>query len=459
MGESGFTTGEETTGSMSGTMSTSMSTSSPSTSASTSMSTTDGPTTDETDPSSSSTTMEVTVTESSTTEDPSTTTEPMETSSSSTEPMETSSSSTDPSTSTGPIGTCSDDIIDDGLVCFGEFTEFGTGADPSDIEVGTFDDDTTVDVATASSTSNEVSVLLGDGAGSFAAATAYVIGGMRPVQIAAADLNADGFTDLVTANTDSDDVSVLLAVGDGTLGTSVELPVGDAPSDLDLANLNGDAAPDLIVANSGDGNYTSGVNDGLGTFTLDAGAPWVTGVVGGAVGIVVGPINGGNLDVWFCNGGAYGASQGSGNGAFDDSVIIAAMTGSDLRNANRGDVNADADMDIVAVDRDDDLAYFFLGGMVAMFSPTPLDAGLEPSEAIIADVTGEGDPDVIVASEAGGIVTVFAGNGAGSFDDGVELTVPDAPVAVAARDVDGDGVGDIITAHASGDIAVLLSDP
>lgn len=459
MGESGFTTGEETTGSMSGSMSTSMSTSSASTSASTSMSTTDGPTTDETDPSSSSTTMEVTVTESSTTEDPSTTTEPMETSSSTTEPMETSSSSTDPSTSTGPIGTCGDDIPDDGLVCFGEFTEFETGADPSDVDVGNFDDDTSVDVVTASSTGNDVSVLLGDGTGSFAAATAYVIGGMTPVQIAAADLNADGLTDLVTANTDSDDVSILLAVGDGSLGTSVELPVGDAPADLDLANLNGDAAPDLIVANSGDGNYTSGLNDGLGTFTLDAGAPWVTGAVAGANGVVVGSINGGNLDAWFCNGGAYGASPGNGNGSFDDTIVIAAMTGSDMRNANRGDVNADTDMDVVAVDRDDDVAYFFLGGMTASFSATALDAGLEPSEAIIADVTGEGEQDVIVASESGGIVTVFAGNGAGSFADGVELTVPDAPVAVAARDLDGDDVADIITAHASGDIAVLLSDP
>jgi hypothetical protein len=456
MSESGFTTGEETTGSMSGTMSTtSMSTSSAS--ASTSMSTTDGPTTDETDPSSSSTTMEVT--ESSTTEDPSTTTDPMETSSSSTDPMETSSSSTDPTTTTGPIGTCSDDIVDDGLVCFGEFTEFETGADPSDVEVGNFDLDTSVDVVTTSSTGNDVSVLLGDGTGSFAAATAYVIGGMRPVQIAAADLNIDGFTDLVTANTDSDDVSILLAVGDGSLATSVELPVGDAPADLDLANLNGDAALDLIVANSGDGNYTSGLNDGLGTFTLDAGAPWVTGAVAGANGVVVGSINGGNLDAWFCNGGAYGASPGNGNGSFDDTIVIAAMTGSDLRNANRGDVNADTDMDVVAVDRDDDVAYFFLGGMTASFSATDFDAGLEPSEAIIADVTGEGDPDVIVASEAGGIVTVFAGNGAGSFADGVELTVPDAPVAVAAADLDGDDVADIITAHASGDIAVLLSDP
>jgi hypothetical protein len=183
-------------------------------------------------------------------------------------------------------------------------------------------------------------------------------------------------------------------------------------------------------------------------------------LVAGAVGIAIGSINAAPNDSWFCAGGAYGATPGNGNGSFMDTTVIAAMAGSALGRANRGDVNADADMDVIAVDATDDMAYFFQGGNVAAFTVTALDAGGDPTEGVIADVTGEGDPDVVVVSGADGTVTVFAGDGTGMFADGVTFDAGNGPTGVAVADLNEDGVGDIIVSNgADNGVNVLLSDP
>ncbi len=73
--------------------------------------------------------------------------------------------------------------------------------------------------------------------------------GDGPVSVAVADLNADGAPDLVTANRLSDDVSVLLGRGDGTFQIQQTFPVGDSPKSVAVADLNADGAPDLVTAN------------------------------------------------------------------------------------------------------------------------------------------------------------------------------------------------------------------
>lgn len=456
LSDSGFTTGDPSTGSASGTM-----TGSASTSTSTMMSTSNGPTTDETTETSSSTTMELTATESSTTmaptTDPTTTTNPTETTEATIEPTTTT---IEPTTTTGPVGECGDMAVDDGLVCFGTATDFAVGLGPADVDVGDFDGDGDMDIATVNADGGDVSVRLGNGAGGFGEVLSVAIGGTNPIRLAAADLNADGMTDLVTVNFDSGDVSVLLATGAGAFADSVEVAVGAGPTDLDLQLLDAGTSPDLIVANSGDANYITALNDGAGGFTIHAEAPWSTGGVGGAVGIVVGPINGAPNDVWFCEGNAWGAVQGDGDGSINPMAPIVAMTGAALGRANRGDANADFDMDIVAVDATNDLAYFFVGGVQAAFAATGLDAGADPSEGLLADVTGEGDEDVVVSSQAENTVTVFPGNGAGMVGSGITFDVGNGPTGVAVADLNGDGVGDIIVSNGDDDtVSVLLSDP
>lgn len=70
------------------------------------------------------------------------------------------------------------------------------------------------DLVTANQTSNDVSILIGAGNGTFTAGQRVAVG-IGPTSIAVADLNGDGHADLVTANRTSNDVSILLGRGNG----------------------------------------------------------------------------------------------------------------------------------------------------------------------------------------------------------------------------------------------------
>ena len=69
------------------------------------------------------------------------------------------------------------------------------GSYPISIAVGDFNEDGNLDVAVANFLSNSLSVLLGDGAGSFGAAESYAVG-TNPISLTTADLNGDGVLDL-----------------------------------------------------------------------------------------------------------------------------------------------------------------------------------------------------------------------------------------------------------------------
>src|SRR5678815_4670509 len=73
--------------------------------------------------------------------------------------------------------------------------------------------------------------------------------GNGPVAVAVADLNHDGIPDLVTANAFSNDVSVLVGHGDGTFAAPQRVAVGNFPQSVAVADLNGDGIPDLVTAN------------------------------------------------------------------------------------------------------------------------------------------------------------------------------------------------------------------
>ena len=95
-----------------------------------------------------------------------------------------------------------------------------------------------------------VSVLLNDGSGSFSTKV-NVPGGDGPASVAAADLDGDGDFDLVVANFASDDVSILLNLGNGSFVRWPEsLPAGTGPYAVTTADMDGDGDPDLIVTNA-----------------------------------------------------------------------------------------------------------------------------------------------------------------------------------------------------------------
>ncbi|MFT3684381.1 MAG: FG-GAP-like repeat-containing protein [Phycisphaerales bacterium] len=120
-------------------------------------------------------------------------------------------------------------------------------------------------MVTANTDSNNVSVLMGSGAGTFAAPVNYPTG-TSPWTVAVADVNGDGIADLVTANRLSNNVSVLLGSASGTFAAPVNYTTGTGPTCAAVADINGDGVPDIVVANESANNIGLLLGSGNGTF-------------------------------------------------------------------------------------------------------------------------------------------------------------------------------------------------
>ncbi len=124
----------------------------------------------------------------------------------------------------------------------------GSGTFPGSVAIADVNGDGKPDLATANEHSNTVSVLLGNGNGTFQNQVAYATGD-TPFSVAIADVNRDGKPDLATTNANSNTVSVLLGNGNGIFQTEVAYATGTAPNSVVIADVNRDGKPDLATAN------------------------------------------------------------------------------------------------------------------------------------------------------------------------------------------------------------------
>jgi hypothetical protein len=142
--------------------------------------------------------------------------------------------------------------------------DYGTGGVGGSVAIGDVSRDGKPDLAVTNQSSNTVSVLLGNGDGSFGASVDYGTGGV-PISVAIGDLSGDGKADLAVANYGGA-VSVLLGNGDGTFGAKADYGAGNNPRSVAIGDVSGDGKQDIAVANGGSSTVSVLLGNGDGTF-------------------------------------------------------------------------------------------------------------------------------------------------------------------------------------------------
>ena len=200
-----------------------------------------------------------------------------------------------------------------------------------------------LDVVVANRSSNTVSVLKGNGNGTFQTQVTFTTGS-APESVVVGDVNADSKLDVVVSNRSSNTVSVLLGNGNGTFQTQTTFATGSLPSSLLMRDLNGDSAPDLVVTNFGGNTVSVLLGNGNGTFQTQQ--TFATGTSPQSVEAT--DFNrDGYLDLVVTNSGSNTVSVlgGNGDGTFQTQTTFA--TGSSPHSVAVRDLNHDFKQDLV----------------------------------------------------------------------------------------------------------------
>ena len=279
--------------------------------------------------------------------------------------------------------------------------------------------------------------------------------GKNPTSVATADFNQDGVTDLITTNIGDSSLSILFGNGDGTFKEQVQMPVAKEPRALTLNDFNGDGFEDIAVACSGSDQIA--LYYGLANGTFGVGHRY--SVHKTPISIASGDVNGDHKPdlILALRNDKIKILLSEGAGLFIDGPQY--EYGDTPTSIAVADLDRDGKLDL-AVSNGGPMSSavsIWLGNGDGTFrQPTDYRTGKRPLAVSFADFNGDRLIDLLVVNGEMDTFTIFLGNGDGTFQKGLESGADAGPVYGLARDFDGDRLMDVAIVNVqSNDLSIL----
>lgn len=273
-----------------------------------------------------------------------------------------------------------------------------------------------------------------------------------------ADFNGDGKPDLCVASAAESTLSILLGNGDGTFGPRQALDVDTAPHGIAVLDVDGDGDIDIVTSNTSGNNCSLAINNGAGVFSdpvdFEGGCngEYALGSADmnndGIFDLVVGCRFSQNVSVLL----------GNGSGGFTPQPP-AATAGGLVWMLSIGDVNGDGNEDVLTANSTSNNAGVLIGDGTGDLDNATLYTGLGFSTATdVGDLDGDGDLDWLVSSYGDSKWTIFENDGTGDFTVNEVLSAPANPSCSIMLDIDNDRDLDLALTDEIADVIILLKN-
>jgi len=334
------------------------------------------------------------------------------------------------------------------------------GFEPTCVIAADLTGDGFVDLITADFGTNTLTILTNTGKGTFVFGTNVTVGN-GPYCVLAADFNGDGKLDLACVNEFDGTLTILTNGGRLSFvqATNIALGSNAYPLWLATADFNGDGLPDLVCANSGANTLTVLTNAGNAVFISSS-----TNTVGGMPYFVLAADlnNGGGFDLISANNdvGSVTILTNNGNGVFTLASTASVGGSSSPTSIAAANLNRGGPLDLLVADSGGDTLTVLTNrgsGHFGTFTNLVVGGSGEsnPQFVAAADLTGNSFVYLISACPGSGNLAIWTNTVNGSFVSVTNIAIPNIPFCVTVADVIGNGSPDLITVNEDGTVTVF----